>query len=247
MKKIFSAILMIIVFCFLFFLIRTYFDWYVDPLEENNNSNILFVLHRLGNLLLSLVYISFIGAFGFLGILLIYFSYCLVKLDFDAIKELKDLGLPTIIILGSITLLSIAGVQLRSLRNDNREDFKKNEETNYQYHGKPQYPDYFYFNDSIKDWVKVNKMGYYGNANQKHLVLERKSQTQYFFKSDNGSWFKCGEGLYHRWLKSKVHEVRELTPKPIVKYYIWESNEWHKITLDEFLKYRQLDSLVRYE
>ena len=227
-------------------LIGVYIKWQVNPLEDSDKIYLNF-LNRIGNIFLSLVYVSYVTLFTLLIILAFYFSYCLVKLDFDAIKELKDLGLPTIIILGLISLLSIAGVQLRSLRNDNREDFKKNEESNYQYHGKPQYPDYFYFNDSIKDWVKVNKMGYYGNANQKHLVLERKSQTQYFYKSENGSWFKCGEGLYHRWLKSKVHEVRELTPKPKVKYYIWESNEWHKITLDEFLKYRQLDSLVRYE
>ena len=129
-------------------LIGVYIKWQVNPLEDSDKIYLNF-LNRIGNIFLSLVYVSYVTLFTLLIILAFYFSYCLVKLDFDAIKELKDLGLPTIIILGLISLLSIAGVQLRSLRNDNREDFKKNEESNYQYHGKPQYPDYFYFNDSI--------------------------------------------------------------------------------------------------
>ena len=118
MKKIFTITLTIIVFIILMSLIGVYIKWQVNPLEDSDKIYLNF-LNRIGNIFLSLVYVSYVTLFTLLIILAFYFSYCLVKLDFDAIKELKDLGLPTIIILGLISLLSIAGVQLRSLRNDN--------------------------------------------------------------------------------------------------------------------------------
>jgi hypothetical protein len=253
MKKIFSAILVIIVFSFLFFLIHTYFDWFVDPLEENNNSNILFVLHFLGNLLLSLVYISFMGAFGLLGILLIYFSYCLVKLDFDAIKELKDLGFPTIIILGSITLLSIGGVQLRSLKIDNEPTNVRVVDPSFvrvlESNGIPKYLEdhFFYYNDSIKDWVLTSKIDYVKKKQKlSHLLYSVKSETKKYRKSTLGNWLEVNNMGFNA-AKSAGLQTLEYIPKPCVNYFLFTSNDWKKITKDEFFKYRDLDSIVRYE
>jgi hypothetical protein len=253
MRKIFTITLTMIVFIILTFLIATYFKWYVNPLEETNNSNILNVLHHLGNIFLSLVFVSFRIILFLLSILVLYLSYCIVKLDFDAIKELKELGLPSIIILGSITLLSIAGVQLRSLKIDNKPtevrvvdpSFVRIKESN----GKPKYLEdhYFYYNDSIKDWVLTSKNDYVKKTQKlSHLLYSVKSETKKYRKSTLGNWLEVNDMGFNA-AKSAGLQTLEYIPKPCVNYFLFTSNDWKKITKDEFFKYRDLDSIVRYE
>lgn len=244
---------MLVILIILFILMFTYFNWYVDPLEENNNSNILFVLHRLGNILLSLVYISFMGAFGLLGILAIYLSSCLVKLDFDSIKELKKFGKPSIIMLGSITLLSISGVQLRSLKKSGDPTEVRVVDPSFvrvvKSNGIPKYLEdhFYYYNDSIRDWVLTSKIDYLRKKEKpSHLTYKVKSETKTYRKSTLGNWLEVNRMGFNA-AKSGGVQTLEYIPKPNINYFLFASNDWKKITKEEFFKYRELDSIVRYE
>jgi hypothetical protein len=252
MKKIFTITLTIIVFIILIFLIATYFEWYVHPLNESDKIYLNF-LHRIGNTFLSLVNGSYAILFTLLIILAFYFSYCIVKLDFEAIKELKELGLPSIIILGSITLLSIAGVQLRSIKIDNEPTNVKVVDPSFvrvvESNGKPKYLEdhFFYYNDSIKDWVLTSKTDYVKKfQKQSHLLYAGKSETKYYGKNKLGNWLEVNRMKFNA-MNSQGVKTLKYIPIPEIKYFLFTSNDWEKITKEEFFKYRELDSIVRYE
>jgi hypothetical protein len=253
MKKIFTITLTIFVFIILIFLISTYFEWYVDPLEESDK-NILNLLNRLGNIFLSLVHVVFILIlFAIIGLVIPYLSYCIVKLDFDGIKELKVLGLPSIIILGSITLLSIAGVQLRSLKIDNEPtnvrvvdpSFVRVVESN----GIPKDigGQCFYYNDSINDWALTSPPDYAKKKKKSsHLLYRGKSETKYYRKNRFGNWLEVNKMEFNA-AKSNGVQTLEYTPIPEINYFLFSDNKWQKINKEEFFKYLKLDSIVRYE
>jgi hypothetical protein len=79
-----------------------------------------------------------------------------------------------------------------------------------------------------------------------HLLYSVKSETKYYRKNRFGNWLEVNKALFHQY-KSVGVQTLKYTPIPEIKYFLFESNEWKKITKDEFFKYRDLDSIVRYE
>jgi hypothetical protein len=225
----------------LFYLIATIFD--VN--DSLFGSDLFEKLQGVGFLFLGIVKISMF-LFVFLMIVLvpmiIYRVFRATDSDFEFIKEW---GKYILIFLSGISLFSIAGVQLRSLKIDNEPAEVRVVESN----GKPKYLEdhYFYYNDSIKDWVSTSKTDYVKKTQKlSHLLYSVKSETKYYRKNRFGNWLEVNKALFHQY-KSVGVQTLKYTPIPEIKYFLFESNEWKKITKDEFFKYRDLDSIVRYE
>jgi hypothetical protein len=242
----------------LFFLIATFFG------EKNTNDSIndsefgsdLFEkLQGIGILFLGIVKISMFF-FVFLMMVLIpmilYRTFRSTDSDFEFIKEW---GKYILIFLSGISLFSIAGVQLRSLKIDNEptnvrvvppSQIRVVEE---QSSGKPKYLEdhFFYYNDSIKDWVLTSKIDYVKKfQKQSHLLYAGKSETKYYSKNSFGNWLRVPKPLFIKY-KSNGAQTLKYTPIPEINYFLFASNEWKKITKEEFFKYRELDSIIRYE
>lgn len=234
----------------LFYLIATIFD--VN--DSLFGSDLFEKLQGVGFLFLGIVKISMF-LFVFLMIVLvpmiIYRVFRATDSDFEFIKEW---GKYILIFLSGISLFSIAGVQLRSLKIDNEPtevrvvdpSFVRIKESN----GKPKYLEdhYFYYNDSIKDWVLTSKVDYIKKNEREitELTYKEKSETKYYWKYKLGSWLEVNRMEFNA-MNSKGYKTLKYTPKPNINYFLFTSNDWKKITKDEFFKYRDLDSIVRYE
>lgn len=242
-----------------FVLIGEFTESFADPIGipifNYEYSSIHSNLIDLGHFLLAIVFVVItISKLAILLVLIPYLSYCIAKLDFDRIKKLKLLGIPTVIIIGAICLLSIAGIQLRSIKFFTADptkvrvvdpSFVRVRESN----GKPKYLEdhFFYYNDSIKDWVLTSKIDYVKKSQKKsHLLFLEKSETKKYRKSKLGNWLEVNDMGFNA-AKSGGVQTLEYIPKPNINYFLFASNEWKKITKEEFFKYRELDSIVRYE
>jgi hypothetical protein len=260
MKKISTILITIVIWLVFLILIGRFTSSFVDPIGmpifNYEFSSIHSNLIDLGHFLLAIVFVVMtILRIAIILVLIPYLSYCIVKLDFDRIKKLKLLGIPTAIIIGAICLLSIAGVQLRSIKfftADPTEvrvvdpSFVRIKEFN----GKPKKyleDHFFYYNDSIKDWVLTSKIDYVKKKQKpSHLLYSVKSETKKYRKSTLGNWLEVNDMGFNA-AKSAGLQTLEYIPKPCVNYFLFTSNDWKKITKDEFFKYRDLDSIVRYE
>lgn len=241
LKNIFLTIVFssIIIF-FLFDLLIGNFDPF-DQLDLN-------VLFGVGNLFLLLVYS--VTSFSMFALLFFipWLIYLRLKKDisiFDKIVEYKN---TLLIIVGSITLLSIAGVQLRSLKifTDEPTEVRVVED----YHVKPKNLEdhFYYYNDSIKDWVLTSRNDYRNKKEkQSHLLLYFcKSETKRYRKNSFGNWLEVSKMGFYAY-KSRGFQTLEYIPKPNINYFLFTANEWKKITKEEFFNYRELDSIIRYE
>lgn len=233
------------------YLIETIFD--VN--ESLFGSDLIEKLQGVGFLFLGIVKISMF-LFVFLMIVLVpmilYRAFRSTDSDFEFIK---DWGKYILIFLSGISLFSIAGVQLRSLKVDNEPTNVRVVQPSYiqvveeQSSGKPKYLEdhFFYYNDSIKDWVLTSKNDYVKKKQKlSHLLYSVKSETIYYTKNRYGNWNQVPKIIFIK-SKSVGAQTLKYTPIPEIKYYLFTSNDWKKITKEEFFKYRDLDSIVRYE
>lgn len=259
MNKILTILGTIVLWLLFIFLIAEFTGSFVDPIAipiyNYEFSSIHSNLIDLGHFLLAIVFVvMMILRIAIVLVLVPYLSYCIAKLDFDRIKKLKLLFIPMVIIIGAICLLSIAGVQLRSIKFFTADptkvrvvdpSFVRVMESN----GKPKYLEdhFFYYNDSIKDWVLTSKTDYVKKfQKQSHLLYAGKSETKYYRKNSFGNWLRVPKSLFIKY-KSNGAQTLKYTPIPEINYFLFASNEWKKITKEEFFKYRELDSIIRYE
>jgi uncharacterized protein YneR len=203
-------------------------------------------LQGVGILFLGIVKISMFF-FVFLMMVLIpmilYRAFRSTDSDFEFIKEW---GKYILIFLSGISLFSIAGVQLRNL-----EQFPKyaNEVTIKKQGTNPviEENDYFYFDTTKNDWVETSKIDYSKKSeNPSTLLYSCKSETKYYRKNRYGNWIEENDTLINKY-KSLGAQILKMTPKPKIEYYLFSVNNWKKITKEEFINYRELDSIVRYE
>lgn len=220
------------------------------------DGNTISILQGIGKLLLHLV--RFVFSFFsllliFLIPMMIYRFYRESENDFEFNKKW---GRFILIVLAGISIVSIAGVQLRNLEQfpyDAKEvrvvPPSYTQVVEEQPSGKPKYLEYnfFYYNDSIKDWVLTSKNDYVKKSQkQSHLLYSGKSQTKYYRKNRFGNWLRVPKPLFIKY-KSNGAQTLKYTPIPEINYFLFASNEWKKITKEEFFKYRELDSIIRYE
>jgi hypothetical protein len=236
----------------LLFLIESIFG--ETKMNDLKIHNIIDILQGVGVLFLGIVTIS-MSIFVFMMIVLVpvifYRLFRSNDSDFEFIKEWVKYIL---IFLAGISLFSIAGVQLRNLKQFTDEptivrvvdpSFVRVLESN----GKPKFLEdhFFYYNDSIKDWVLTSKIDYVKKKQKlSHLLYSVKSETKKYRKSTLGNWLEVNDMGFNA-AKSAGLQTLEYIPKPCVNYFLFTSNDWKKITKDEFFKYRDLDSIVRYE
>jgi hypothetical protein len=78
------------------------------------------------------------------------------------------------------------------------------------------------------------------------LTDKEKSETKYYWKYKLGYWLEVKKMKFNT-MNSQGFKTLEYIPKPCMNYFLFTSNDWKKITKEEFFKYRDLDSIVRYE
>lgn len=220
------------------------------------DGNTISILQGIGKLLLHLV--RFVFSFFsllliFLIPMMIYRFYRESENDFEFNKKW---GRFILIVLAGISIVSIAGVQLRNLEQfpyDAKEVRvvlpSRIQVVEEQSSRKPKdFEDhFFYYNDSIKDWVLTSKNDYVKKLQkQSHLLYAGKSETKYYRKNSFGNWLRVPKPLFIKY-KSNGAQTLKHTPIPEINYFLFASNDWKKITKEEFFKYRELDSIVRYE
>ena len=209
-------------------------------------SNSIELLQGIGVLLLGIVIITmtlFVISMIVISPMILFKLFRSTDSDFEFIKEW---GKYILIFLSGISLFSIAGVQLRNL-----EQFPKyaNEVTIKKQGTNPviEENDYFYFDTTKNDWVETSKIDYFKKSeNPSTLLYSCKSETKYYRKNRYGNWIEENDTLINKY-KSLGAQILKMTPKPKIEYYLFSVNNWKKITKEEFINYRELDSIVRYE
>jgi hypothetical protein len=226
------------------------------------DGNTISILQGIGKLLLHLV--RFVFSFFsllliFLIPMMIYRFYRESENDFEFNKKW---GRFILIVLAGISIVSIAGVQLRKLEQfplfaSNEYDAKvvrvvppsQIQVVEEQSSGKSKDLEdhFYYYNDSIRDWVLTSKIDYLRKKEKpSHLTYKVKSETKKYRKSTLGNWLEVNRMGFNA-AKSGGVQTLEYIPKPNINYFLFASNDWKKITKEEFFKYRELDSIVRYE
>ena len=236
----------------LLFLIESIFG--ETKMNDLKIHNIIDLLQGVGVLFLGIVTISMSIFVCMMIVLVPVIFYRLFRSNDSDFEFIKEWGKLILIFLAGISLFSIAGVQLRNLKQFTDEptkvrvvdpSFVRIMESN----GKPKYLEdhYFYYNDSIKDWVSTSKTDYVKKTQKlSHLLYSVKSETKYYWKDKLGNWLEVNKMKYNA-MNSKGIQTLKYIPVPEIKYYLFTSNDWKKITKEEFFKYRDLDSIVRYE
>ncbi len=130
MKKISTILITIVIWLVFLILIGRFTSSFVDPIGMPIfNYEYTFIhsnLIDLGNFSLAIVFVlTKILQIAIILVLIPYLSYHIAKLDFDKIKKLKLLGIPTAIVIVAICLLTITGVQLRNLSEELGEKSKQ--------------------------------------------------------------------------------------------------------------------------
>lgn len=234
LKNILLTILFSIIMLGLFFTIS-------DGKSDPNNIE---ALKGFGNLFLFIV-TGFIGLLMFSALLVIpRIIYLRLKKEIKISELIIEYTNTILIIVGSISLLSIAGVQLRSLKKTDTPAEVRIVEPN----GKPKVNHLvpFYFNDSIGDWIEINEESFDQHRKMNHISYYFKTSSEYY-KKINGVWCPIPRNIYNGYLKTGKLKVRKLTPIPKVEYLVWTVNKWESVTKDKFIEYRKSDSIVSFK
>jgi hypothetical protein len=213
------------------------------PTNYYMDNNTISILQGIGKLLLQLV--RFVFSISsliliFLIPIMIYKFFREEDIDFAFYKKWGGF---IFMVLAGISILSIAGVQLRNLErfpNDAKEVIIKKQGTNPVIVKK----DYFYFDRIKNDWVETSKVDYIkkneevretGSGCFKQLTFSCESlgYTGYFKDTMIG-----GE-------KAIDHVMKKNKPK--LKYFVFDKDFKKEITKDQFGNYLKDDSLVTYE
>jgi hypothetical protein len=237
---------------FITVLFSTILFFFIFGALGDHDMNIWF-LQGIGNLFLFIVsFLTSVLLFGSL-IFIPWIVYLKLKKDKESLKDFNELIIPFAIVIGAIALLSIAGVQLRGLKEF---DYKPTEvrivgqsRTTSNPSENPKYlgGECFYYNDSISEWALTSPQDYIKKKGKSsHLLYRGKSETKYYRKNSLGNWIEVNKMEFNAF-KSKGVQTITHTPIPEIKYFLFSSNNWQKITKEEFFKYIELDSIVRYE
>lgn len=236
MKKLKNIFLTIVFSSIIIFFLFDLLIGNFDPLDDKPN-----VLYGVGNLFLLMVYVvTSISMFALL-FFIPWLIYLRLKKDISISDKIVEYKNTLIIIVGSITLLSIAGVQLRSLK---KTDITTDASTKIQESSSVKLKkDYFYFDTTKNDWVETSKLDYIKKGEIKDL--ETGGFKQLIFSSESMG--------YTRFFKDTIINGKNIIKMvfkknmPKLKYFIFENDIKKEITKNQFGNYLKADSLVTYE
>lgn len=244
MKKVFRVIGTITLSVFMLF--------FSVILVFRNNHNIsdfgvetMNILNGIGIFFLGLVKVVFVILSIALTFLIPMFIYRIFRENENDFEFVKEWGSVILVVLFGISILSIAGVELRGLKEF---DDKPTEVRIVEPNGKPKVNDLvpFYFNDSIGDWIEINEESFDEHRKMNHISKYFITSPEYY-KKINGVWYPISRMVYNGYLKTGKRKVRKLTPIPKVEYLVWTVNKWESVTKDQFIEYRKSDSIVSFK
>jgi len=210
-------------------------------------------LQGIGILFLGIVKFSMFLFVFLMMVLIPMISYRVFRSTDSDFEFVKEWGKLILIVLGGISIFAIAGVQLRGLKefDDKPTEVRIVEQSRTTPKPSENPKDLgglcFYYNDSINDWALTSGPDYIKKKKKSsHLLYQGKSETKYYRKNSFGNWLEVNKIEFYL-CKDKGVQTLEHTPIPEIKYFLFSDNKWQKINKEEFFKYIELDSIVRYE